>query len=95
MYDLNQVIDRFFLHDLNLSHTLWCSVHLISIFEPAVNINFEAASNKVFEAHLIAIVGHFGHILFWGLTLKVCVLPYCTHFQQGVKNTLHLFCHGK
>ena len=63
MYDLNQVIDMFFLHDLNLSHTLWCSVHLISIFEPAENINFEAASDKVFEAHLIAIVGHFGHIL--------------------------------
>ena len=49
MYDLNQVIDRFFLHDLNLSHTLWCSNHLISIFEPAENINFEAASNKVWD----------------------------------------------
>ena len=48
-----KLIDMFFLHDLNLSHTLWCSVHLISIFEPVENINFEVANNKVFEAHLI------------------------------------------
>lgn len=78
MYDLNQVIDRFFLHDLNLSHTLWCSVHLISIFEPAVNINFEAASNKVFEAHLI----EFSEIRMqlWDIFLYV----YRFHFKYSI-----------